>query len=152
MSYRVARLGRQDIELARPLFTMMADVFEEECAELADAYIARLLAREDTWVIAAYDGTAAVGGITAHALPMTRAEASELFIYDLAVRRDHQRRGVGRSMLDYLRRTAAKANIDVVFVAADADDRHAIEFYRAVSGLGMDVRMFTFGVGTTPRE
>jgi aminoglycoside 3-N-acetyltransferase I len=76
---------------------MMAEVFEEPNQTLSDAYLDALLSRTDFWAMAALLGQEVVGGITAHALPMTRAETTELFIYDVAVHADHQRRGVGRS-------------------------------------------------------
>jgi aminoglycoside 3-N-acetyltransferase I len=86
----------------------------------------------------------ATGGITAHTLPMTRREIAEIFIYDVAVRRDHQRKGVGRELLAHLRAVAAASGIGDVFVAADSDDRHALDFYRALGGAAAPVTMFSF--------
>src|SRR5262245_57443850 len=88
------RLTVADRELARRLFAVMAEVFEEGCEQLSDAYLDRLLSRTDFWAIAAFDGNDIIGGVTAHTLPMTKAESSEIFIYDIAVRDDHRRRGV----------------------------------------------------------
>ena len=144
---RSIRLKTGDREVARALFSMMAEVFEEECEVLSDAYIDRLLAREEFWAIAALDGDLVeqiVGGITAHTLPMTRAETSELFIYDVAVRSDHQRQGVGRQLVGELRQLAAAAGIQELFVPADNDDAHALDFYRALGGTASPVTFFTF--------
>jgi aminoglycoside 3-N-acetyltransferase I len=138
------RLKTGDREVARALFSMMAEVFEEECEVLSDAYIDRLLAREEFWAIAALDGDRVIGGITAHTLPMTRAETSELFIYDVAVRSDHQRQGVGRQLVGELRQLAAAAGIRELFVPADNDDVHALDFYRALGGSASPVTFFTF--------
>jgi aminoglycoside 3-N-acetyltransferase I len=77
----------------------MAQVFNEEREMLSDDYIDRLLSREEFWAIAAFADDQIVGGITAHTLPMTRAETSEVFIYDVAVRHDHQRKGIGRQLV-----------------------------------------------------
>jgi len=85
-----------------------------------------------------------VGGVTAHALAMTTAEASELFIYDIAVRADQQGRGVGRRLVAALRDAAAAVGIGVVFVAADNEDGHALDFYRALGGRPSPVTVFTF--------
>ena len=141
---KTARLVAGDRARARELFTLMADVFEEERCPLADAYVDRLLAREDFWAIAAFDGDQIVGGLTAHTLVMTRAETSEVFIYDLAVRADHQRRGVGRRLINHLLDSAAALGIVEVFVPADDDDTHALDFYRAVGGAAAPVTIFTF--------
>jgi len=138
------RLTAADPEFARRMFAMMSDVFDEASEPLGDAYLERILRREDFWAIVALDGTDVIGGLTAHALPMTRSEASEVFIYDVAVRTDWQRRGVGTALLTSLREGAGAEGIDVVFVPADVEDVHALDFYRAAGGIGASVEMFTW--------
>ena len=123
---------------------MMAAVFVEESAVLSDGYLDRLLGREDFWAIAALAENDLIGGLTAHTLPMTRSESSEVFIYDIAVREDHQRQGVGRQLITALRGAASAAGIQDVFVPADNDDAHALEFYRALGGQASPVTFFTF--------
>jgi aminoglycoside 3-N-acetyltransferase I len=155
---KTTRLTSADRALAKQLFALMEEVFAEDSAdaspqaqqELGDAYVDRLLARDDFWAIAAFSGDEVVGGVTAHTLPMTRAESTELFIYDLAVRRDHQRRGIGRHLVMHLRTAAGEAGIGDVFVPADNDDLHALEFYRAVGGAPSPVTIFTFAGRTSP--
>jgi aminoglycoside 3-N-acetyltransferase I len=144
-SIRSVRLKAGDRDLARTLFSLMATVFEEECEPLSDGYLDRLLVREEFWALAALDGEQIVGGVTAHVLPMTSAETSELFVYDVAVRRDRQRSGVGRRLIADLRDQAAAAGIEVLFVPADNDDTHALDFYRALGGVASPVTFFTFG-------
>ncbi len=126
---------------------MMAEVFEEGCEQLSDAYIDRLLAREDFWAIAAWVDDQIVGGVTAHTLPMTRTASSEVFIYDIAVRSDYQRKGVGRHLITELLESAIACGIRVLFVPAENDDPHALDFYRALGGTPSQVTLFTF----TPR-
>jgi aminoglycoside 3-N-acetyltransferase I len=141
---RVQRLSPNEHELARRLFALMAEVFEEPNERLDEAYLDALLQRGDFWVLAALEGGDLVGGITAHALPMTRSPSYELFIYDVAVRRDRQRRGVGRELLRALRDGAAASGITVAFVPADNEDEHALDFYRALGGAPQAVTIFTF--------
>jgi aminoglycoside 3-N-acetyltransferase I len=140
----IRRLGPADHGAARALFTLMAEVFEEERTPLSDAYIDRLLNRDDFWAMAAFDDDTVIGGLTAHVMPMTRIETSELFIYDLAVRADQQRRGVGRQLIAVTRKQAAPAGIDTVIVPADVDDTEALAFYRAVGGEESAVAFFVF--------
>jgi aminoglycoside 3-N-acetyltransferase I len=126
-----------------------SDAFKEREGQhsepLGEAYLDRLLRRDDFWAIAALtDDGELVGGMTAHSLPMTRAEASEIFIYDIAVRSDHRRKGVGRLLMMQLRREAASIGIEDVFVPADDDDLHALDFYRALGGVPSNVTIFTF--------
>lgn len=131
------------------MFLMMVDVFDESaqgtvCEPLADDYLDALLRRDSFWALAAFDGAEVVGGLTAHTLPMTRSASSEVFIYDLAVRRDHQRQGVGGRLIQELRMSAATAGIGDVFVPVDNEDVHALDFYRAQGGTASAVTHFTF--------
>lgn len=141
----IERLRDADVERARTTFTMMHEMFDEEPAPLSDRYLADLLADTAFWAIGAFDAGEPVGAITAHALPMTRHERTELFIYDLAVRDDQQRRGIGRRLVEALIAEAAGQGIDVVFVPADDDDLHAVSFYESLGGRGSPVTIFDLG-------
>ncbi|MCT7991069.1 GNAT family N-acetyltransferase [Laspinema olomoucense] len=138
------RLTDGDRKLARKLFTLMAEVFAEACEPLSDDYLDSLLTRGDFWAIAAFVGDDIVGGITAHTLPMTRSESSEVFIYDIAVRLDYQRQGIGRHLMIALAEAVAAVGIWEVFVGADNEDIHALDFYQALGGVPSPVTIFTF--------
>ena len=144
LEIRTRRLTSGDVDRARQLFFLMADVFEETREHLSDDYLERLLNQQAFWALAAFAGDEIVGGVTAHTLPMTRTESSEIFVYDIAVRKDRQRRGIGRLLLTGLCEAAAAMGIDEVFVPADNDDKHALEFYRALGGSPSPVTFFTF--------
>jgi aminoglycoside 3-N-acetyltransferase I len=141
----VERLTVADVALARTLFATMAGVFETEAGALSDRYLTRLLQRDAFWALGATVDGQVVGGLTAHTLPLARSEESELFLYDLAVLPAWQRQGVGRQLVSALRAQAARAGISVAFVAADDDDTHALDFYRAIGGVPTPVTIFTFG-------
>jgi aminoglycoside 3-N-acetyltransferase I len=140
-----------DTALAKRMFSVMAAVFGEPIAELSDDYVAKLLADTHFWAIAAMEGDQVVGGVTAHTLRMTRTQSSEIFIYDLAVRSDRQRQGIGRSLIRHLREAGAAQGIDTVFVAADNEDEHAVDFYRALHGVASPVTVFAFEGTPGPR-
>ena len=141
---RFLRLKAGDRDLARDLFLTLAQVFDEGFAALSDDYIDRLLTREEFWAIAALDGGRIAGGLTAHTLPLTRTQESEVFIYDIAVRREDRRRGVGRRLVAELQRSANARGIRELFVPADNGDIDALDFYRALGGTPAPVTMFTF--------
>lgn len=143
-SVSTKRMTVDDRALARRTFQLMAEVFEEASTALSDRYLDELLLRSDFWAFAALYGDEVVGGITAHTLPMTRTEASEVFIYDIAVHAAHQRRGIGRGLVSALREGAASVGIHDVFVPADNDDAHALDFYRGLGGEPSPVTFFTF--------
>lgn len=142
--YHVSRLVVGQQALAKRVFSMMAEVFGEEHEDLRSEYVAQLLKHEGLWVLAATLDDEIVGGLTAHTLPMTRSESSEIFIYDVAVRADHRRRGVGRLLMSHLARIASEAGILDSFVPADDDDAHALEFYRSLGGKESRVSFFVF--------
>ena len=141
---RITRLTAVDTDRARERFVLMADVFQSEKEPLSDSYLARLLSRDDFWALVASVEGRIVGGLTAHTLPLTRAEVSEIFIYDLAVLEDYQRQGIGRALVARLRSLAAAAGVGVLFVPADNEDTHALAFYRAIGGDPAPVTIFTF--------
>jgi tRNA (adenine37-N6)-methyltransferase len=141
----IARLGVDDVPRARAALEMMHDVFDEDPEVLSDGYLTRLLADETFWAIGAFEDGVPIGCITGHELAMTRHERSELFVYDLAVRVDDQRRGVGRRLVEALVTGAADRGIDVVFVPADDDDTHALAFYTSLGGRPTTVTMFDLG-------
>jgi len=143
-SFAIRRLSQNDSAAAARLFAVMAEVFEEHSETLDSEYVSGLLARRDFWALAASEGDEILGGLTAHTLPMTRCEASELFIFDLAVKSEHRRKGVGRALVASLRALAAEEGIDVVFVPANNEDSEALDFYRAVGGAPESVTIFTF--------
>jgi len=143
-SVLVRRLSVGDAPLGAAVLALVHAVFEEEAEPLSAAYVAGLLAREDFWLMAATVDGNPVGGLTAHVLPMTRSESDELFIYDLAVHPAQQRRGVGRALVEAIRREAAALGIDVAFVPADNEDTHALAFYEALGGEPAPVTIFTF--------
>ena len=142
----VRRLAAGDGDLARALFSTMAVVFETRSEPLRNAYIDRLLGSSSFWAIAAFEGEDITGGLTAHTLPMTSGERAEIFIFDIAVREARQRQGVGRRLVAALLESAACEGMGVVFVPADNEDTHALDFYHALGGQASPVTFFTFDV------
>lgn len=140
----VRRLVSGDEAAAAAMFALMATVFGEVGEPLPDDYVKDLLGRDSFWAIAAFDGEDVVGGLTAHTLSMTRSPSSEVFIYDLAVREDHQRRGIGTLLVHELRAAAALLGIRDIFVPADNEDEGALDFYRAQGATASPVTFFTF--------
>ena len=127
------------------MFLLIADVFEMDAAALSDGYVEALLRRDDFWALAAVQDGRLVGGLTAYTLALTRAEVREVFLYDIAVRPECHRQGIGRKLVSALRVQAGAEGISVMFVAADEEDTHALDFYRAIGGSPSPVTIFTFG-------
>jgi aminoglycoside 3-N-acetyltransferase I len=144
MEIGVKRLTSNDRDRARRLFRVMAEVFTEECAALSDGYLDQLLLRKEFWALAAFAGDDIIGGVTAHTLPMTRTESSEVFIYDIAVQSEYRRKGVGRRLLQALCEQASEHGIQPMFVSVDNGDVDALDFYRSLGGTPSPVTIFSF--------
>lgn len=143
-SVKVRRLTKGDEGLAAEMFAMMAAVFEEDHEPSSAERVAGLVADPRFWALAAMEEGVVIGGLTAHTLPITHRPVDEVFIYDLAVREDQQRRGLGRQLVAMLRQLAAAEGLGAVFVPADREDTHALAFYDAIGGEAADVVFFTF--------
>jgi aminoglycoside 3-N-acetyltransferase I len=142
---QVRRLEAGDGPVAKRLFAAMALAFGEQAEELGDGHVDALLADRRFWALAAFVGDEVVGGVTAHAIPMTLKPTSALFVYDVAVREDYRRRGAARKLISALETEAARLAIDEIFVLADDEDAHALAFYRALGGAPSAVTMFDLG-------
>ena len=144
----VRRLGVGDRTLARQTCSLMAQVFETDAEPISETYVDGLLGRADFWIIAATVNGEVVGGLTAHTLAMTVYEGSEIFLYDIAVSDAFQRRGIGRLLVGALLDGARALGVRTVFVPAEDEDTHALDFYRALNGAPMAVTMFDFDTST----
>jgi aminoglycoside 3-N-acetyltransferase I len=141
---QIKRLIPDDCALAISVFSMMASVFREDADTLSADYVTRLLSRNDFCALTALEDGKPIGGLIAFILPLTRSELAELFIYDIAVQQAHQRRGIGRQLVDTVRGLAAEAGITTAWVPAENDDVEAHAFYRAIGGAPTPVTIFTF--------
>ena len=148
----IRRLTVMDAKLARQTFLTMAQVFNEDSAPLGPPYLKSLLSRSDFFAFVALAGEEVVGGITGFNLPLTRVERRELFLYDLAVKVEWQRKGIGRALFDSLRQAAAAEGIREGFVLSDDEDTHALDFYRALQASPSRVTAFSFPTLSLPKQ
>lgn len=58
----------------------------------------------------------------------------EFFVNEIGVHEDYQRQGIGRRLMERLRRSAVDRGCDTVWVLADDRNPEARGFYRALSG------------------
>ncbi|HSI21089.1 MAG TPA: GNAT family N-acetyltransferase [Verrucomicrobiae bacterium] len=110
------------------------------------AHIQSLLENPEIVFLAAYHEGRIVGGLTAYVLPSVYAEKHEMYLYDLAILTSHQRKGIGRQLLEELKNHARGLNVSEIYVQADIVDDGALAFYRATGGIEEDVRHFGYKV------
>lgn len=145
---QIKKLGKNDLLIAHTLFMTLQEVFETEQPSLADeAYLTRLLADEHFICFAAIIDDKVAGGLTAYELPMYHAAYSECYIYDVAVHPDYQRMGVGKQLIAALKGYCHTHNIKTMFVEAQEEDGHAIQFYRSTGADEERVMHFNYDCG-----
>ncbi len=115
---------------------VFAEAFDDratyEVAPPSDAYVAALLAKPDYIVVAAFEGSKVVGGLTAYVLDKGEQERREIYIYDLAVAEDYRRQGIATALIETLRDIALSRGAYVIFVQADLEDAPAIALYNSL--------------------
>lgn len=140
----IRRLGPADLKNGLELINLFNEVFEE--APSKNANLKNWLERSDLIALAAFDGNTLVGGLTAYVLPLFRKPEREAFIYDLAVKASHQRKGIGSALMQALVQHCKAQNIEYSFVPAEVEDEHAIAFYRKLGWEETAVAHFGTGI------
>lgn len=142
---KVRRLGLGDIEAARDLNALYADAFEDYDTYRRDRpdddWLARQLAKDAIIVVVAEADGRIVGGLTAYDLPKLEAARSEIYLYDLAVKAAHRRRGIATALIAELQHVASDTGAWAVFVQADYGDDPAVALYTKL-GVREDVMHF----------
>ena len=143
--FEIKQLTKEDLSLFKSLIHMFNEVFEEEQPAIAnDAHLLKLLHNNGFVALTAISENEVVGGLTAYELPMVHSDHSEIFLYDMAVKPEYQRMGIGKSLIQNLKEYCNKNGIKVFFVMAHEEDEHAVEFYRSTGGKSEKVVNFLY--------
>jgi len=103
-SLDIRRLTKKDLAVFRSLTKMFNSVFEEDERSIgSETRLQKLLDSQNFIVIAALSENEVIGGLTAYELPMYYSDDTEILIYDMAVRPEYQRMGVGKRLIRKLK-------------------------------------------------
>ena len=149
MNYIYKQLGSSDILLLKKLLVVFGEAFDDmkTYQEVVpdDKYIGSLLGKSHIIsVVSLYKGEI-VGGLIAYELEKFEQERREIYIYDIAVSKQHRRKGVANNLMQELKRIARERSAYVIFVQADRGDRAAIRLYESL-GMREDVHHFDIPV------
>lgn len=135
-NYSYKQLDRRDVPLLKALLKVFGQAFNDletyQGAMPSDDYLRALLDKKHFIVLAALDQGRVVGGLAAYLLEKFEQERREMYIYDLAVSRDHRRKGIATTLIETLRRIARKRRAYLIFVQADRGDTPAIRLYESL--------------------
>jgi aminoglycoside 3-N-acetyltransferase I len=143
-------LSVSDLAIMKGLLAMFGEAFGEpdtyQGAVPSDDYLGRLLGKPHFIALAALRGDEVVGGLAAYELEKFERARSEIYIYDLAVREPHRRKGIATALIRALQQIAKDRGAYVIFVQADQGDAPAIRLYESL-GTREDVHHFDIPVG-----
>ena len=141
----VRKLTQEDVSAFHSLVHLFNMVFEEdETAIGTEKNLLKLLGNRHFVAMAAFYEHEIAGGLTAYELPMYYSDHSEIFLYDMAVKPQYQRMGVGKRLIENLKEYCVKNGINEFFVLAHEEDEHALEFYRSTGGKSEKVINFIY--------
>ena len=139
MSFTTRLLGAGDLGQMKALLRLFGEVFEDaesyHSKVPSDAYLAGRLRDETFFAVVAFDTSgAAIGGLAAYELKKFEQERSEVYIYDLAVRAEHRRKGVATALIRALG-DVVRERAWIMFVQADTgeEDAPANALYRKLA-------------------
>lgn len=141
----IKKLETSDIDLFIELIRVFEDVFEMENFSLPDQdHLQKLLGKDGFMVFVALVDNKVAGGLTAYTLEQYYSTMPLVYIFDLAVKTELQRQGIGKSLISEITSYCKKIGMEEVFVQADLVDEHAIEFYRSTGATPEDVVHFYY--------
>ncbi len=129
----IRRLGPKEAEGLLELNAVFGEAFDDAetygSKSPSAEYLSGLLKREHVIVLAAVLDGVIVGGLVAYELDKLEQARREIYIYDLAVRLSHRRRGIATGLIEHLRAIAIEREVYAIFVQADYGDDPAIALY-----------------------
>ena len=104
------------------------------------------LANQRNHVLVAFDGDEPVGMLLAHELDRRHGDLRKMLLYEIDVREDRRRRGIGRSLMDRFGGLCRERGYPVAWVLTDDENPGAVAFYAACGGerVRPDQVMFSF--------
>jgi len=141
----IQKLSSERIMHFIELIHVFEDVFEMKNFVIPDEdHLQKLLKNNAFHAFVALQNYQVIGGLTAYTLPAYYSESPLVYIYDLAVKTEFQRRGVGKMLIQNINDYCKSINVEEVFVQADMDDIDVIDFYRSTGGKAENVVHFTY--------
>jgi ribosomal protein S18 acetylase RimI-like enzyme len=132
MSVTIKRLGPGDEAILELLAREDADFDLEgrsaELPPLKPSMAQRSLANPSVLHWIAFQDRVVTGFLYCAHLLLRTDPGQELLLYEIGVRKEHRRKGVGRALLDHMARWMQSNEISEVWVCAD--NRIAVDFYR----------------------
>lgn len=146
---QIKKLQPEDIREFIALIDLFEDVFGmKNFTRPADAYLQKVLSKPGFFVFSAKEEDKVIGGLTVYILEQYYSEKPLAYIYDLAVATKHQRKGIGKKLIEQLVACCRENNVEEIFVQADKADDYALDFYRS-TGISGEEQVVHFSYATS---
>jgi len=103
---------------------------------LARSAMSKVLADERAYLLGAYVDDRPVGMAYGYCLPRLDGPRPMMFLYEVGVLEQHRRKGIGRALLEEMKRLAQARDCRKMFVPTSAANEPALALYRAGGGEG----------------
>ncbi len=131
MHYDIKLLSTDDLDPFVELLHVFEKVFELKKAPLPSRkHLLHVMKSPGFFCMVAISDQKVIGGLTAYTFEQYHSTQPIGYIYDLAVLAASQRKGIGSSLINAFNDHCKSLGYQEVFVQADKDEPHAVEFYR----------------------
>ena len=103
-------------------------------SQLAPAEAKALLKRAEQYMLCIQEGGHLAGFCYFHILPRWYDGVHEIFLYDLEVEEEHQRKGYGRRFFRKIFSIAKDRDIPIIWLLAKGSNATAMQFYKEMGG------------------
>jgi len=131
----IKKLQINDLELVRQLIHLFQT--EDEIAQPTYASKERLLellSNPNFYMIAAFQNGILVGGLTAYILRMYKENIAKVLLYEIEVRQEWRRQGLGTLLINYLIECAQQERAKKILIPVTKTNQNALSFYKAIQG------------------
>ncbi len=132
---QIKRLGAKDNKIAKELFHFFQKDDGKRPMQVDESYLSKLLAKRSFYVLVAYKNKELAGGLTAFELDMYKNRSSEMFLFEIGVKKEYRRLGVGKLLIEHLKKLALKKKMKLLFVLTSHDNLPAQKLYQSVGGV-----------------
>ena len=145
MHVEIKKLNGDDVDLFESLIAVFEDVFEMKNFVMPGKdYLLHLLQKDNFYVFVAMLEGRVAGGLTSYLLQQYYSQSPLVYIYDLAVKTELQRKGIGKMLISGIAEYCKERGVVEVFVQADEADDYALDFYRSTGGIAEKVVHFVY--------
>jgi len=131
---QVRRLEPTDAALARDAITILKIEDNNLRLHLSIDYLHRFLSRPENYLIVATDDNKPIGYLVAYLLDRVDRDQTMMFFYEISVAQTHYRSGVGRAMIELLKRFCREQEVMKMWVHTNKSNLAAVGLYKTTGG------------------